>query len=92
MNKTIRQCINNYGETPRRFSLWDRLTYLRVSKPAWLHRNPEDRLSTHFKNLNAVFSHGMVTWGHVIQANALMFEAGSMDCPGELVGGAIFIL
>ncbi len=85
MNQTIRKCISNFGDAPRRFSLLDRLTYLQVSKPAWLRSNPTDKLSIHFNNLSSVFTNGMITWGHVIQANVMMYEAGSIDCPGELV-------
>jgi len=85
MNNAIRKCVDNFGEAPREFSLWDRLTYFRVSKPAWLRSDPTDELTTHFKNLKSVFTNGTVTWGHIVQANVLMFEDGSHNCPGELV-------
>lgn len=85
MNQSIRECASNIGEAPRRFSLLDRLTYLRVPKPAWLRSNPTDKLSIHFNNLSGVFSNGMITWGYIIQANAMLFESGRIDCPGEIV-------
>jgi hypothetical protein len=40
---------------------------------------------THFKNLDALFSKGIVVWGHIIQANSMMWEDGPHNCPGELV-------
>lgn len=85
MNKAIRKCVNNFDPIGNSDEELLRLTYLRVSKPAWLRSNPTDKLTTHFKNLNSVFANGMVTWGQIIQANVLMFEDGSVDCPGELV-------
>lgn len=85
MHDVLRRCIHNFGEPPRAVSLWDRLSYFRVPKPDWLWLNPTDKLVIHFKNLNTLFSEGIVVWGHIIQANSLMFEDGPQDCPGELV-------
>ena len=44
-----------------------------------------DELTTLFQNLPALFTKGIVVWGHIIQANRLMFEPGIFNCPGELV-------
>src|SRR5437868_4401050 len=85
MHDPLRKCIDNFGEPPRAVSLWDRLTYFRVSKPIWLRTNPGDKLMMHFKNLNTLFSEGIVVWGHIIQANSMMWEDGPHNCPGELV-------
>lgn len=85
VDHTIQECVQNFGEAPRELPLWDRLSYLRVSKPPWLRKNPADEMTTHFKHLKTLFVDGMVTWGHVIQANAQLFQDGPHDCPGELV-------
>lgn len=85
MQDPLSACINNFGPAPREFSWWDRVTYLRVPKPTWLRVHPNDRLMTLFRNLNRLFCEGTVVWGHIVQANSLMFESGSMNCPGELV-------
>jgi len=81
----IQECIDNYGPAPRRFSMWDRLTYQRVPKPKWLLAYPSDRLTIIFDHVNEVFRNGRVVWGHILQANALLFQDGDDDCPGELV-------
>ena len=47
----ISQCAANFGAPPRRVSLWDRLTYLRVPRPDWLYQSPDDALETLFLNL-----------------------------------------
>jgi hypothetical protein len=83
MHNHLRQCIHNFGKLPRTLSLWDRLWYYRVSKPSWLRSNSEDKLAIHFENLNSLVCNGIVVWGHVVQANSLMFEEG----PDGFVGG-----
>lgn len=85
MDDLLRKCIHNFGGPPRAVSLWDRISYLRVPKPRWLLLYPGDKLTTHFQNLKTLFSEGIVVWGHVIQANELMFEDGPHSCPGEVV-------
>lgn len=85
MPNPIHECIENFGPAPRRQSRWDRLTYFRVPKPLWLRQRPSDGLNTLFENLPALFTAGTVVWGHIIQANSLLFQPGADDCPGELV-------
>lgn len=84
MQDLLQECSRNFGNAPRQLSLWDRLIYLRIPKPAWL-KNRTDDLTTIFQHLDATFSNGVVVWGHIVQANRLMFEAGKDDCPGEVV-------
>ncbi len=82
----LQECRENFGEAPRTFSWWDRLTYLRVpSKPAWLKASPDDKIMTYFDYFADVMRDGKVVWGHVIQANYQMFEPGPNNCPGEMV-------
>lgn len=85
MPDVIHECIERFGPAPRHQSLWNKLTYFRIPKPLWLRANPSDGLTTLFDNLPTLFTEGRVVWGHVIQANSLMFEPGVFDCPGELV-------
>lgn len=85
MANPIHECIENFGPAPRRLSLWDRLTYFRIARPSWLRRNPSDRLKSLFDNFYMLFTKGTVVWGHIIQANRLLFQPGVSDCPGELV-------
>lgn len=85
MSDLIHECIDNFGDAPRKLSFWNRLTYLYLPKPDWLERDPADLLNTIFKNARKVFSEGVVVWGHIIQVNALMFEEGIHNCPGEVV-------
>jgi hypothetical protein len=85
MTNAIQECIQNFGSAPRNQSIWQKLTYFRIPRPMWLRANPSDGLTTLFDNLQMLFTEGTVVWGHVIQANSLMFQPGVHDCPGELV-------
>ncbi len=85
MRASLRECTNNYGKAPRPLSLWDHLTYFNIPKPQWLRADPSDRLMILFRNLHALFREGTVVWGHVIQANQLLFEKGTHNHPGEVV-------
>lgn len=85
MNNTLNQCKDFYGNPPRSISLWERSTYFHIPKPIWLWLSPSDEINVLFKNLPHVFRNGVVVWGHIIQANELLFEPGSDNCPGEIV-------
>ena len=61
------------------------MAYLKLAKPDWLKQHPDDKLHQIFQSGNRIFQEGTVVWGHVIQANAAMFEDGDEDCPGELL-------
>lgn len=61
------------------------MTYLKLTKPDWLKEYPDYEIQQIFQSGNRIFREGTVVWGHVIQANASMFEDGDVDCPGELL-------
>lgn len=85
MDKLIAESSANFGRSPRSFSIFNRVGYLRVKKPEWLKQRPDDKMNLFFDRLSAVFKNGKVVWGHVIQANSTLFQAGTSDAPGELV-------
>src|SRR5688572_4711207 len=75
-------CRRALGSPPRRFGFWDRRRYLDVPTPKWAKG---DRLMTFFQNQRQVLEEGRVTWGHVVQANSMLFEPGPHDCPAAVV-------
>lgn len=83
--EALEECIKNLGDAPRRISLWDRITYWRIARPDWLYASPDDSLETLFLNLDKIRKDGVVVWGHLVQANYLMFSPGVHCCPGEVV-------
>ena len=74
MSDPIRECIENFGPAPRTLPLWDRVTYLRVPRPQWLRAYPTDRLRILFQHMGSLWRDGTVVWGHIVQANTLLFE------------------
>ena len=81
----LAQCRKSFGPGPRKFSLSQRMTYLRIPRPQWLLDRSDDHLAELFNNLDRLYSEGVVVWGCVIDAHGPMFDKGKDDCTGELV-------
>jgi hypothetical protein len=56
-----------------------------VPAPQWAREDPSDKLNLLFKAASDVFANGIVVWGHLVQANSLLFQEGTDDCPGEVL-------
>ena len=83
-DKELEYCRQNFGMAgSRNYSFLDRLFYMNVKKPSWCDRS--DDLWGLFANKWNVFSKGFVVWGHIVQANTLLFEEGVHDCPASVV-------
>lgn len=80
----IQSCRRIFGSPPRDLG---RIGWpgLRTRRPLWSRLSFWDPIKTHFGYLERTFAQGHVVWAHVVQANELMFEPGSQDCPGEVV-------
>jgi len=84
LQKLIEECRGKFGGPgKRKFSLLDRWGYMKVPKPKWC--TAEDELCQFFKNQRDVFQYGVVVWGHIVQANSLLFEPGDDDCPASII-------
>jgi len=86
MQRLLEQCRRNFGPPGRHFSLWDRLTYLRIGRPAWCDRS--DGFGVFFNEKHYLLSHGDVVWGHVVQANDVLFRWGLVDSAAAFVYAA----
>jgi len=74
----------NFGDSrTRNFSWRDRTFYLNISKPKWCGK--DDDLFATFQNKRRLLSDGVVVWAHIIQANVLLFEPGSDNCPASVI-------
>lgn len=80
----IARCAEKLGPSPRQFWWWDRI-YWRFARPIWLVEDPDDQLETLFQNLDNLRRDGKVVWGHIIQANGILYAPGDDNCPGEVV-------
>ncbi len=81
----IGDCNRRFGHAPRALSFWDRWTYLRLDRPAWLWKYPRDKMHTLFRHAGTVLREGQIVWGCVIQANYLIWKDGDINTGGEVV-------
>ena len=82
-DKILSYINKKMGRTPRRFNILDKWSWFKQDKPDWLWQNDDIRISVN--NWEKVFTHGKITWGHIIQANRLMFQQSTANCPGEIL-------
>lgn len=71
------------GKAPRKFSFWDKLTWMHMLD--LYHKWEDDELQLITKNWRNLFTHGKLAWGHIIQANSMLFEEGWENLPGEVL-------
>lgn len=87
MQHLLDQCREDFGSPERSFSLWERLTYLHTGRPDWCGK--ADGLGVFFKTRNDLLKHGQVVWGHIVQANMVLFKRGIFDAPAAIVFPAV---
>jgi hypothetical protein len=75
-------CDRNFGTAPRSFNWIDRINYLSIATPDWAKN---DELTTFFNNQKQLFDRGKLVWGHIVQANNLLFKPGIASCPAMVV-------
>lgn len=85
MDQTLQYCADKFGVPPRKFSVFARWGYLRIPYPEWVVDNEDDPILMLWGGMKRLRREGIITWGHVVQANELLFEKGLEDHPGELV-------
>lgn len=84
MQELLKQARRNFDEPGHRdFSWLDRTFYLNISRPMWCGRS--DALFSLFENKKRLLANGIVVWGHIVQANVLLFERGRANCPASVV-------
>jgi hypothetical protein len=81
----LEECRRAFGGPARRFSLWQWHTYLKARKPRWLHVHFNDLTNGIYRDQRALLTTGRVVWGHIIQANQLLFSPGPDDMPAEVI-------
>jgi Zn-dependent protease with chaperone function len=67
---------------PRSFSVINKI-YNRIRPPSWMKKNSP--LQCIYKDQNLLLTQGRIVWGQVIQANTLLFEDRSEDCPAAIL-------
>ncbi len=76
----LEACRSNFGAAPRRFGFFQKRA-LKTPPPQWMNEEPGDPLWQHYRERELLLREGVVVWGHLIQANRLLFEPGPLDHP-----------
>ena len=78
----LREIRGLAGEAPRRLrgippsQLWG-------ERPKWM--TDDDELLETYERQRAMLREGRIVWGHLVQANRLLFSPGEDDCPADVV-------
>ena len=78
---TCRELFGAPGD--RSFGFLECFFYLRINRPTWCDKS--DKLFGLFENTWNIINSGNIVWGHIVQANVLLFEKGSDDCPASVI-------
>ena len=70
-----------FGPAPRTIRTWDH-----VVPPSWMSH--DDPLRKSFDRARDLMVHGDIVWGHIVQANTLLFSPGDADCPADVLFGS----
>ena len=68
------KCLNELTESERHYA-W-------IPAPPWMAR---DSLQKSFSRYRDLWIGGRVVWGRIVQANRVLFAAGSQDAPGDVL-------
>jgi hypothetical protein len=70
----------NFRPAPRQFSA-EEARDLTARPPTWMMEVRRDKIWEQFNKARQIFEQGHVVWGHLIQANQILFEEGPDDAP-----------
>ncbi len=79
----LRDCRYHFGEPPRSLSFGQKSRF-RIWPPNWCIISLDPLLKIYFHQ-GRLRDGGRIVWGHIVQANRLLFEPGSFDCPANVV-------
>ncbi|MCO7224766.1 hypothetical protein [Pleionea sp. CnH1-48] len=81
----IDQCRKNYFSDHNNFLLRLKKQFtLKIPRPNWC--TSSDNLYQFFQNQGKLISRGNIVWGHIVQANQLLFTPNDdHDCPASIV-------
>src|SRR5687768_5921828 len=83
LSQELEQCRQRFGSAPRTFPASER-SYLTLQPPGWC-RLWRDPLMQFYNSQEQIRQHGQIVWGHLVQANNLLYEPGSDDCPASAI-------
>jgi hypothetical protein len=63
----------------------EELSAIRSAPPDFMHSNPHDPLWKQFRQRQAIFTHGELVWGQIVQGNSTLYEDGTHDAPAAYI-------
>ncbi len=82
--RMLEKCEANFGDAPRRLPMSDRIDYLKI-RLMWLVLMNGNKLNIQHRRAFRALRKGIVVWGHIVQANRLLFETSEINCPANVV-------
>jgi hypothetical protein len=80
MSALLDETRRTFGAAPRKVGSWDKVT-----PPGWM--KADDPLQRFYGRFEDLLANGDVIWGHVVQANALLFRPGPEAAPAHVLYG-----
>jgi hypothetical protein len=82
MRSILKACQASFGDPPRSLTPEEERRF-RIWPPLWCLLG--DPLLRMYWSQNKLRDRGRVVWGHLVQANNLLFRPGGMNCPANVV-------
>lgn len=85
-NEFLEQIREKIGPVPRSLG-WFKPSPFLFPEPPWVEQaaRSEEPIKEIFRDMNLLWKRGVVVWGHLIRANAALFEPGDGDLPGTVI-------
>jgi hypothetical protein len=85
----LNQIRSKIGSPPRSLG-WFRPSPFAVPEPSWMAQAKvaDEPMKEVIRGQKSLWKHGVVVWGHVVRANAILYEPGTDDCPATLIFSA----
>lgn len=83
LNGHLEAIRETLGPAPRSFPFLEMWGYLRIKRPRWAWFR--DDIRQIFWNRTSLLRKGRIVWGHIVQANAMLFSPGELDAPAAVV-------
>src|SRR5262249_12475956 len=83
MRNLLNECRTRFGDPPRSLSFMARLEF-RIFPPLWCSLSNDPLLGL-YDNQKRLRDRGRVIWGHIVQANSLLFEPGRQNFPANVI-------
>jgi hypothetical protein len=79
----LRESQGRFGDPPRSLSLKEKMRF-RIWPPLWCLR-AFDPLLRIYADQNKLRDRGRIVWGHIVQANRLLFQPGEHTSPAGII-------